>query len=337
MKAVVMTTTGEPEVLRLVDVPVPTPGPGQALVRVQSAAVNFSDVMRRRGQEYPDPTPLPFTPGAEVAGVVEAVGEGVAHLAPGTAVFGVVGEHADGGYAEYAIANASNLIPVPDGIELDVAAGLLVVGVTAMVMLSEIGRVEKGSTVFVPAAAGGLGSYAVQIARQLGATTIVAGASTPEKRQIALDLGATHAVEYATDGWAERVVELTGGRGVDVALEFIGPDHLPSTLQTLAPFGHLIVIGSVRGAAGGEHVDGRLLNPFLFNPAPSQSITGLNIGYWFGLRPQATFAALTKLLEWVATGVVRGPAIETLPLHDVVEAHRRLEAGRTTGKLILKP
>lgn len=337
MKAVIMTTTGAPDVLKIVNMPIPVPGPGQALVKVQSAAVNFADIMRRRGQDYPDPTPLPFTPGAEVAGVVEAVGEGVEQLAVGTTVFGVVGQYGNGGYADYTIANAANLIPVPEGVDLDMAAGLLVVGVTAMVMLTEIGNLTKGSSVFIPAAAGGVGSYAVQIAKNLGASTIIAGASTPEKRQMALDLGATHAIDYTSEGWTDQVLEITNGAGVDVALEFTGPDHLPATLKILAPFGHAIVYGSAQGPAGSGHVDGAQLNALLYNPAPSQSITGLNVGYWFGLRPQAAFKALTTLLGWVESGHVQGPAVQSMPLDQVVEAHRRLEAGETTGKLILKP
>src|SRR6266540_2859168 len=177
MNAIQMTETGGHEVLRLVEIPDPTPGPGEILIKVESAAVNFSDVARRRGDPFDLPTPLPFTPGIEVAGTVVALGEGVEGPLVGSAVFGTAGPYANGGYAELAVAQQANVIPAPAGMDPDVAASLLAVGLTAMLMLTEVGQVGASSTVFIPAAAGGLGSYAVQIAKALGAAKIIAGAS----------------------------------------------------------------------------------------------------------------------------------------------------------------
>jgi NADPH:quinone reductase len=334
MKAVQMTEQGGPEVLRLVDLPDPVPGPGQVLIRVESAAVNFSDVLRRRGDDYPVPTPSPFVPGAEVAGTVAALGDGVEGPAVGTAVFAIVGADASGGYAELALAYAPSVVPIPPGISPDVAASMVIVGVTATLILTETGGLAEGKSVFVPAAAGGLGSLAVQIAKLLGGT-VIAGASTPEKRQIALDLGADHAVDYTEPGWAETVRKLTDGKGVDVALEMTGPERLVQTLGTLGTFGHLVVYGAVSGSTAG--LDGSSLVPFLYDPAPNQTITGFNMGPWFAQRMPAVGAAMQRFIGWVASGQIQVRVSRAFPLAEAAEAHRLLESGATTGKLVLKP
>ncbi|MFF7472803.1 zinc-binding dehydrogenase [Streptomyces sp. NPDC008092] len=335
MKAIQMTETGGPGVLKLVEVPDPTPGPGQVLIRVQSAAVNFLDVIRRKGDPYPDPTRMPFIPGAEVAGTVEALGEGVEGPAVGTPVFAVVGEYTEGGYAELAVANSYSVIPVPEGVELDSAAGLLIVGLSATVLLTEVAGVTEASTVFIPAAAGGLGSFAVQISKALGAT-VIAGAGSEGKRQVALGLGADHAIDYRQTDWPARVRELTDGKGADVVLETLGPGHLPQSMAALAPFGKLVVYGAVNGLDAAK-IDGPALYPLIYDPAPSQSLIGFNVGTWFVDRPEAVVGAMGKLVGWVADGTVKGLVSTTLPLADASEAHRMLEAGTSTGKIILKP
>jgi NADPH:quinone reductase len=335
VKAIQMTEQGGPEVLHLVELPDPKPGPGQVLVKVEAAAVNFSDLMRRRGDLYPVPTPSPFVPGAEVAGTVAALGDAVDGLQIGTPVFGTVGADASGGYAEYALAYSPSLIPIPDGLGADAAAGIVVSGLAATVILHDVAQVAKGETVFVPAAAGGVGSYAVQIAKLLGAGTVIAGAGTDAKRDIALALGADEAVEYRRPGWTKLVLDLTGERGVDIALEMNGPVHLGETLAILAPFGRLVSYGAVSGSVDG--LDPAALVPLLYDPAPSQILTGFNLGIWFQYRPAQAVASLQRLIGWIASGKVRTPAVHPLPLAEAAEAHRLMEAGATTGKLVLKP
>ena len=335
MKAIQMTQQGGPEVLRLVELPDPQPGPREVLIKVDAAAVNFSDLMRRRGDVYPVPTPLPFVPGAEVAGTVAALGEDVDGPSVGTPVFGTVGADTSGGYAEYALTYAHNVIPIPAGVDPDAAAGIVVSGLAATVMLHDVAQIAGGETVFVPAAAGGVGSYAVQIAKLLGAGTVIAGAGTPAKRDIALALGADAAVEYRQPGWTDGVLELTGGRGVDLALEMNGPGHLGQTLAILAPFGRLISYGAVTGSIDG--LDPAALIPLLYDPAPSQILTGFNLGIWFEHRPLQAVESLQRLVGWIAAGQLRTPAVRALPLADAAEAHRLLESGTTTGKVVLKP
>jgi NADPH2:quinone reductase len=335
MKAVQMTEQGGPDVLTLVDLPDPVPGPGQVLIRVESAAVNFSDVLRRRGDDYPVPTPSPFVPGAEVAGTVAALGDGVEGPPVGTPVFAVVGADASGGYAELALAYAPGVIPIPSGLGPDVAAGIVVAGLSATIMLTEVADLQAGQSVFIPAAAGGLGSFAIQIARLLGAGLVIAGASSPDKRQIALDLGSHHAIDYTKPGWENAVREITRGVGVDVALEMTSPRHLAETLRAVAPFGRLITYGSVSGTTAG--LDGAALVPMLYDPAPNQILTGFNMGPWFERRQAQTGAALQRLIAWVTSGAVTIPVSRVLPLAEAAEAHRLIETGATTGKIVLRP
>ena len=335
MKAIQMTETGGPEVLRVVELPDPTPAPGEVLIKVDSAAVNFADVTRRRGDPFDLPTPLPFTPGIEVAGTVAALGEGVEGPPVGSSVFGMAGEFANGGYAEFAVAQQANVIPAPEDMDPDVAASLLAVGLTATLMLKEVGQVGEGSTVFIPAAAGGLGSYAVQVAKALGATKVIAGASTEDKRRLALEAGADLAVDYRASGWTDKVLELTDGQGVDTALEMTNPEHLGETSRILAPFGRLIVFGSAGGRSG--TIAAADLDRVLYAPAFGTALVGFNLTSWFIHRLDATIGALQQLIGWIADGTIAGPSIQRFPLAEAAEAHRLLETGASTGKLILKP
>lgn len=334
MKAIQMSETGGPEVLQLVEVPDPVTTPGTILIKVAAASVNFADVMRRRGDAYPVPTTLPLILGGEVAGTVVALGEGVEGPPVGTAVFAIVGD-GSGGYAEYALAGAQAVIPIPPGVDSDTAAGIIIAGGAAALMLTEVAHLVEGETVFIPAAAGGAGGVAVQIAKVLGASTIIGGASTPRKRQAAIDLGADHAVDYTRQGWVSEVRDLTGALGVDLALEMSGGVRLGETLQILAPFGRAIVYGAVSGNPG--RIPDDVLDAMLYDPSPNQSLHGFSFGPWFAQRPQTAFGAITRLIGWVAAGQVRVPVGHRLPLADAAEAHRLLETGATSGKVILHP
>jgi NADPH:quinone reductase-like Zn-dependent oxidoreductase len=334
MKAIRMHAHGGPEVLTVEEVPEPTPGPGQLLVRVESAAVNYADVMRRRNDPYPFPTPLPFTPGGEVAGTVEALGEGVDGPPVGTPVFAVVGNDGSTGYAQYAVVNAPQAIPVPAGLSTDEAAGIIVAGAAAMLSLTDVGRLAAGETVLIQGAGGGVGSYAIQIAKLRGAT-VIAAASSGAKRGAALDLGADHAVDYTRPEWVDEVRELTGGRGVDVVYEIAGGATFTRTLGVLAPFGRVVVAG----AAGGQplQLDPAAIRAFFYDPALNQSLRTFNLGLYFGLRPQVAIEALQTLIGYVASGQVKVHIDRVLPLEQAADAHRLIEGRRTTGKLILKP
>lgn len=334
MKLIRMHRFGGPDVLQLDEAPIPTPGPGQVLIRVESASVNFADVMRRRNDAYPFPTTLPFTPGSEVAGTIDELGDGVDGPPVGTSVIGLVGGDGSTGYAQYALADARQIIPIPSGLGLDEACGVVVAGATAVLLLHESARLRAGETVVVPAAAGGVGSYAVQLAKQLGAT-VLAGASTPAKREAALALGADGVVDTARSDWAHEVVSSTDGRGADVVLEMAGGPSFTQGLAALAPFGRLVVYGRASGAD--IDIDPAALHSFCYDPSPNQSIIVFNLGLWFGLRPEVAGRAIETLLGHVLAGEIKVQVGDVLPLAQAADAHRMIEARTTTGKLVLKP
>jgi NADPH2:quinone reductase len=324
---------GGPEVLRAVEVPIPEPGPGQILLRVQAAAVNFADVMRRRASPYPFPTTLPYVPGSEVAGRIERLGEGVSGPPIGTPVLALVGDGGEGGYAELAIAHATRVIPIPPGLAPEAAASLLVAGTTAVLLLTEVLSVRAGETLLVPAAAGGVGSYAVRLGKHLGAR-VIAGASTEAKRARALAAGADAAIDLSASDWPDALRALAPN-GIDAALEMEGGDALQRCLPLLAPFGRVAVYG--HAGAEPRRLSNEAIAAWLSAPALGQSVTAFNLGLHFGLRPDVAGRAIGRLLELVGAGVLVPQVDHVLPLERAAEAHELLESRRSTGKIVLRP
>jgi NADPH:quinone reductase-like Zn-dependent oxidoreductase len=335
MKAVQCATFGGPEVLVLREVEKPTPGPGEVLIKVESAAVNFSDVMRRRKSLYPFPTALPYRPGSEVAGTIEALGAGVKGPAVGTPVFAVVGRDGSGGYAQFALASAQQAFPIPPGLSPDVACGLVVAGATAVLTLREAARLQPGESVLVQGAAGGVGSLAVQLAKVLGAGRVLGAASTSAKRKQVERLGADATIDSSRPDWAAQVRELTQGRGVDVLLEMGGGASFEQGLSALAPFGRSVVYGAADPAQRSLSQAG--LDALLSDPALNQSVVAFNLGLYFGLKPQAAGSAVETLIGAILSGKVSVQLGEVFPLAKAAAAHQLLESRRSTGKLVLKP
>jgi NADPH:quinone reductase len=335
MKAVQIHSYGPPDVLVYRELPTPRPGPGEILIKVESAAVNYSDVMRRSNTTYPFPTPLPFIPGSEVAGSVAALGAGVEGPALGTPVFALVGHDGSTGYAQYALASAAQVIPTPPGLGADEACALVVAGLTALLLLKQVARLQPGERVLVPGAGGGVGSYLVQLAKLMGAGAVIGAASSPAKRALARQLGADHVIDYTEPGWPAQVRELTGGQGVDVLLEMSGGPLFAQSLSCLAPFGRAVVYGMASRAP--LALDEQTLLGLFYNPSPNQSLHAFNLGLWFGMRPSIASDALRELIGLAATGKIQVPIGQTLPLAQAAEAHRLIEGRHTTGKLILKP
>ena len=325
MKAVRFHETGSPEVLVYEDVHDPVPGPGELLVRVEAVGMNFADILRRRGDPYPEPSPLPFTVGGEVAGTVWALGPGSDGPPVGTPVF--VASRA-GGYAQYVIVPAASVIPLPEGIDPVQATALVVQGLTALFALREAGHLAPQETVLVEAAAGGVGSFAVQLAKLLCAGTIIAAASTAEKRAIALSLGADVAVDYTDPNWASQVRSLTGGKGVDLVLEMTGGTTLTRALDAMAPFGRMVVYGLASGES--IAVDPQRLVQL------NQSVVGFYIGGFFA-RPELVAAGLAEIVQHVQAGRLEVQIGAVMPLARAADAHRLLEGRHSTGKIVLKP
>src|SRR5829696_6132594 len=237
MRAIRIGEWGGPEVLELVeDAPVPEPDDQQVLVRVSAAGVNFADTHARENS-YLARYELPLVPGAEVAGIVERDGGG---FSAGERVVALVGT---GGYAEFAVAPAASTFRVPDGIADGTALALMLQGLTAWHLYRTCARIAPGESVVVHAAAGGVGSLAVQLGHPLGAGRVIATASSEEKRALALDLGADVAVDVTRDDLHEALIEANGGERVDVVLEMAGGQVFDASLKALAPFGRLVTYG----------------------------------------------------------------------------------------------
>ncbi len=310
-----MSEYGGPEVLRVVELPTPEPGPGEVLIRVARAGLNFADT-HRRTNTYLASDELPLVPGAEVVGVREDTGERVVALS------------GSGGYAEYATAPAALTFPVPEGVDDATALALLLQGLTAWHLYRTSGRVGAGETVVVHAAAGGVGSLAVQLGKPMGAGRVIATASTEDKRALALELGADVAIDGAPEGMAERLVEANLGERVDVVFEMAGGEVFEQSRKALAPFGRVVVYGIA------SHEPNALSTGSLMRR--SHSVVGFWLMHCIG-RPTMIDEALADLFERVARGelrVVTGPAY---PLDQAGQAHADLAGRRTTGKVTLDP
>lgn len=321
MKTIQFERYGDPDVLQLTEVAQPTPKPGEALVKVAYAGVNFSDTMFRRGQ-YPIPAHFPVVPGNEIAGTVVALGESVVSPPVGARVIGLVAT--GGAYAEFVAVPAQLLAPVPDGIPLDQATGILVQGLTAYGLLHKAARVRPGQWVLVQAAAGGVGSMAVQIAKLAGAKVI--GAASGDKLAQVKALGADVAVNYRDADWAEQVRKATGGNGVDVVLETVGGNIGRESMSALARNGQIVVYGISSGQ-------------------PAQYSTADLMGHMATIRtfslndtsPEAVAwitDTLGTLVTWLAQGKLK-IHVQQFALAEVAQAHRAVEGRHTTGKVVL--
>ena len=315
MRAIQQTEFGGPEVLKLVDIPRPEPADGELLIRVTRAGLNYADTHNRENT-YLAPASLPQVPGGEVAGVREDTGERVVALC------------GSGGYAEYATANERLAFPIPDDVDDGTALALIVQGLTAWHLFRTSARLAEGESVVVQAAAGGVGTLAVQLAKPLGAARVIGVASTQEKRALALELGADVAIPADPDGMGERIVEANGGRKVDVVLEMSGGEVFEQSLSAVAPFGRLAVFGAASGTTNKVET-GRLM-------AGSRAV----IGFWLIhciTRPGMLAEPLAELFERVGRGELRAIVGKTYPLGEITRAHADMQARRTSGKLLLDP
>ena len=316
MRAIRISEWGGPEVLELVeDAEVPTPGEGQVLVRVSRAGINFADTHARENT-YLARYELPLTPGGEVAGVREDTGQRVVSLV-GT-----------GGYAEYAVADEAVTFPIEDGVSDATALALLLQGLTAWHLYRTSAKLAAGESVVVHAAAGGVGSLAVQLGRHMGAGRVIATASTPEKRDLALSLGAHAAVDVNADDLAGALIDANGGERVDAVFEMAGGRIFEESMKALAPFGRLVTYG-IASREQNELRTGALMRR-------SHAV----VGFWLMhcLRhPEMVGGPLQELFALTASGGLRVVEGETYALSDVRRAHEDLAARRTSGKLVLDP
>jgi NADPH2:quinone reductase len=323
MKAIRFHQTGGPEVLSLEDHPIPEPGPGQARVRHTAIGVNFIDTYHRTGLYK---LPLPSGLGVEAAGVVEAVGQGVAHVAAGDRVAYVA--RPPGAYAEAAAVPADRLVHIPEGVSDEVAAAAMLKGMTAWMLLRRIHAVKPGENVLIHAAAGGVGLIAVQWLRALGARTI-ATVGSDEKARLALDAGASDVIVYTREDFPKRVRQLTKGEGVPVVFDSVGRSTFEGSLDCLSPLGLMVSYGNASGPVPPFDLAQLAAKGSLFLTRPTL--------FSYTARREDLEEAARELFGVIRSGQVRVEVKHRWPLAGAADAHRALEGRHTTGSIVLVP
>jgi NADPH2:quinone reductase len=322
-KAIVVHETGGPDKLRWEEVPDPKPGPGEARVRHTAVGLNFIDVYHRTGL-YKVPA-LPFVPGSEAAGIVEAIGPGVSEVSVGTRVAyaGLLGA-----YAEVRVAPAARLVPLPADVDDRAAAAMMLKGMTAEYLLLRCARVRAGDTVLFHAAAGGVGSIACQWGKHLG-LTVIGTAGGPDKVRLAMARGCAHVIDYKSEDVVARVKEITGRAGVAAVFDSVGKTTFAASLDCLRPRGMLVLFGQSSG----------VVPPFdlgLLNTKGSLFVTRPTIGHYTATRDELLQSA-NALFDVVRSGAVKIQIGQTYALRDAVKAHADLEGRQTTGSTLLLP
>lgn len=323
MRAIQLSRFGGPEALELIETPAPVPQVGEVLIKIQAAGINYFEVLMRQNRYAVTPE-LPTVFGVEVAGIIVKFGDG-ADLALGSRVavplfaFGRYG----GGYADYIAVDAGAVIPIPDDLSFEAAVALMVQGLTALHALRR--SPPKDKTVLVTAAAGGVGSLLVQLAKKEGVHQVIAAAGSAIKLDLARSVGADVGVNYTDANWSRSILELTAGRGADIIYDFVGGALTADCLDALAPAGELVF-----GALGRVGLDGAMLEALF---ARNQSLKG------FALLPLLTLenvrADLAELFAFAARDELKVMIGGSYPLAEVVAAHRAIEERRTTGKVVL--
>lgn len=323
MKAIRAHRHGGPEVLTYEDVDIGAPGPGEARVRNRAIGLNFVDVYFRKG-DYAPPG-LPFIPGNEGAGEVVAVGEDVSEFAPGDRVAYV---ETLGSYAEERIVPAHFLVHLPDAIDYETGAAMMLKGLTAQYLLRRTFRVQPGHTILVHAAAGGVGLILTQWAKHLGAT-VIGTVGSPAKVEIAREHGCDHVIDYRKEDFVARVKEITNGEGCHVVYDSVGKATFPGSLDCLRPLGYFVSFGSASGTI--EPFDIMLLMQ------KGSLFATWQVLFTHLAKREDVLAMSKELFDVVASGAVKIPIHARLPLANVAEAHRRLESRQTTGATVLLP
>ena len=317
---------GGPEQMKLVEVPVGEPGPGEIRIRHMACGLNFIDVYQRTGLYA---NPLPLTLGMEGAGVVEAVGEGVMHLKAGDRA--AYASNPPGSYSEARVMPARNVVRLPDAIDFDTGAAMMLKGLTAQYLLKRVRPVEglePGDFVLFHAAAGGVGLIACQWAKALG-LQLIGTAGSAAKCELALAHGAAHAIDYSKEDFAARVKDITGGKGVKVVYDSVGKDTFDKSLDCLRPFGLMACFGNASGPVPP-------VNPGLLAGKGSLYLTRQTLFTHIATR-ETTQQMADDLFAVVGRGEVKIRIDQRYPLADVAQAHRDLEARKTTGCTVLVP
>jgi len=323
MRAIEVVDYGDSDELEATERERPEPGPGEVRIAVGAAGINFADIMQRRGV-YPGGPKPPYVPGMEAAGTVDAVGEGV-DLEEGDRVVAML---EGGAYAEYAVTNTHLCFPIPDGMSDEEAAGFPVQYLTAHSCLFGWGGLEAGESVLIQAAAGGVGTAAVQLASNAGAT-VFGTASTEEKLEVAAELGCDHPIQYTETDFREVIDAETDGAGVDLVLESVGDDVFERSLDAMAHFGRMVTFGVASGVPAS--VENRRL---LFE---NKTVKGFHLGQATTHDPGRIMAAVPELTDALEAGDLEVIVGDSFTLEEAAAAHQYIEDRRSSGKVVLKP
>jgi NADPH:quinone reductase len=323
-RQVVVDRFGGPDVLKVIDVSIASPRPDQFLIRVEAAGVLYGDIMRRTNR-YLTETPLPYAPGTEIAGTIVELGNKVSAFRLGDRVFCRVGSQ---GYSQYALAEAAQAIPLPQGLDFAEATALLAQGLTAYLLTHAVASLRDKS-VFIESAAGGVGMQMTQMARAVGAAFVVGSVSSEEKREFARDNGVDLVVSSLERRWSEQIMQATDGRGIDVGYESSGGSFV-ELLRCLGPFGTLVKLG--RGVDEHQSIDPSKL------VGRNQSLRGFYLSGYFdvGHRPLLD-TAMHYLTDAVLNGALKVQIGHRYLLQDASLAHQAIEERRTIGKVVLEP
>jgi NADPH2:quinone reductase len=324
MKALLCTHYGAPEELTLADIPEPTAGPGEAVVKVKAAALNFFDTLIIAGK-YQHKPPFPFSPAAEFAGEVESVGAGVTVVNVGDGVIGNIGW---GAAREKVAIGVEKLVPIPDGLDFDRAAGVTVTYGTTLYALKDRARVKAGETLAVLGAAGGTGLSAVEIGKLMGAR-VIACASSDDKLAFARERGADEGVNYATGDLKAELRRLTGGKGVNVIYDPIGGEQGEGALRAMDWAGRYLVIGFAAGEMPKLPLNLILLRNY--------DVLGVYWGAWAERNPAAHRENMRQILTWVAQGKLKPHVQAIYPLEQAAAALKAISARQVMGKINLRP
>lgn len=324
MRAVVCEELGPPGNLKVREIAPPRPGPGQLLIEVRAASVNYLDALIVQGG-YQEKPPLPFSPGAEAAGMVVAVGSGVTRFAPGDRVLAFAGS---GCFAEFCLADIEQTVPLPADLSYEDGSAFLLTYGTSLHALRDVGSLRAGETLLVLGAAGGVGAAAVEIGRALGAR-VIAAASTPEKLEFCRTLGAQDTINYVTENLQERALELTGGAGVALAFDPVGGEYTEAAFRTTTWRGRLLVVGFAAGDIPRVPLHLALLR--------ERVLAGVYWGDWIKRDPEGHRRNVHQLVDWIQDGTLRLAISERLNLEQVPDALVRTLARQTKGKLLVLP
>ena len=323
MKALLVEQYGPVEGQRLAEIGVPNPGFGEVRLRIAAAAIGFVDGLKIQGR-YQTKDPLPFVPGMEFAGTIDAVGPGVAKFRPGQRVLGL---GLRGALAEFAVYPADSLHAVPDAVDLEQASGLLANYTTALYALSEIAQLQAGEQLLVLGAAGGTGTAAVNLGKLLGAR-VIAAASTAAKRDFALAQGADAALDYTRPDWRDTLKDLSGGKGINVIFDGVGGELSPLAFRSLAWRGRHLVVGFAAGAIPAL--------PFNIALLKGASLMGVDLAQVRTREPDVHARLVEQLLGWFADGQLHPPPVEVFAFDDFRDAFAAMATRQAIGKMVVR-